>query len=139
MKIRMTRNTRVDGKNRRIGDVVETDERTATYLIAISKAEPVQTPQGAAATVEQATVEAPERAVSRDASKGRDAGAGERPVEDVAGVGDERGDDLRALGIETVADLAGADVETLQQVDGVGKATAEKLRAAARKMLAGTA
>lgn len=38
MKIQITRPTRVDGKTCAVGDVVDTDRKTAEYLIAIRKA-----------------------------------------------------------------------------------------------------
>ena len=38
IKIKATRNVMIDGKPCEPGDVVETDERTAKYLVAIKKA-----------------------------------------------------------------------------------------------------
>ncbi len=38
MKIQITRPTRVDGKTCAIGDIVDTDRKTADYLTAIGKA-----------------------------------------------------------------------------------------------------
>lgn len=38
MKIEITRPTRVDGQSCQVGDVIDTDRKTAEYLLAMRKA-----------------------------------------------------------------------------------------------------
>lgn len=51
MQIKMTRPTRVDGQSAEVGQVVETDDKTGAYIIALGKAvpyTPAEKPQKAA-------------------------------------------------------------------------------------------
>lgn len=96
MKIRMTRNAIVDDQPVTVGEIVETDDKTAVYLLNIGKAMPCRTEMETAA-VTAAGVLMP------------DGGT----LTLIKGISHERAEALAAMGIESVADLVDADAQAV--------------------------
>ena len=78
MRIQMLRNTIVDLKEVKVGDIVETDQRSALLLIGIQKAIPAPLTQEVVVTAE----EQPESVQSKPAPKRRKTNDPQPRVED---------------------------------------------------------